>query len=155
MLPGATGTPPPRTREYIKRMIIILEHGMHESKDRWIGHPSILPRKFDLRQYLMTPLIQETKPKMTWRPLPTSSSTSKLVPKETQSNPEDCRRVELVGGGDARGLTKTEAALINHFVHWFQAISPNMNTKAQKRAYLPHRKLLTLYWLMSGMVRKV
>ena len=82
----------------------------------------------------MTPPIQETKPKMTLRPLPTLSSTSKLVPKETRSNPENHRRIELVGGGDARSLAKNEAAPINHFVHWFQAISANMNAEAQKRA---------------------
>ena len=115
-------------------MIIILEHGIHESKDRWIGHPSILPRKFGPRQYLMTPLIQETKPKMTLRPLPASSSTSKLVPKETQSDPEDHRRVKLVGGGDAKSLAKTEAAPMNHIECWFQAISANTNAESQKRA---------------------
>ena len=82
----------------------------------------------------MTPLIQETKPKMTSKPLPASSSTSKLVPKETRSNPEDCRRVELTDGGDARVLAKTEVAPINHFLCWFQAISANMNAEAQKRA---------------------
>ena len=134
MLPGAMGTPPPKTREYIKKMIIVSEHGMHESKDRWIGHPSILPRKFGERQYLMTPPIQETKPKMTSKPLPALSSTLKLVLKETPSDPEYCRRVELMGEGDARGLAKTEVAPINHFVNWFQAISANMNAEEQKRA---------------------
>ena len=38
MLPGAMGMPPPKTREYTKKMIIILEHGTHELKERWIGH---------------------------------------------------------------------------------------------------------------------
>ena len=28
-----------------------------------------------------------------------------------------------------------EIGLINHFVHWFQTISSNMNVKAQKRAF--------------------
>ena len=140
MLPGATGIPPPRTQEYIKRMIIILEHGMHKSKDRWIGHPFIPPRKFCLRQYLVTPPIQETNPKMTSRLLPMSSSTWKLVLRETRSNPEDCRRVELVGGGDARSSAKTEAALINHRVCWFQAICANMNAEVQKRALTASQK---------------
>ena len=116
MLPGAMGTPPPEIQAYIKRMIIILEHGMHELKDRWIGHPSIPLRVFGPRQYLMTPPIQVTKPKVTLRPLPPSSSTLKLVLKETCSNPEDCQRVELAGRGDAKGLARTESLPINHFV---------------------------------------
>ena len=31
-------------------------------------------------------------------------------------------------------MVKTESTLINHFVHWFQAISANMNAKAQRKA---------------------
>ena len=143
-------TPPPKTRKYIKKMIIILEHGTHESKDWWIGHPSILLRKFGPRQYLMTPLNQETKPKVTSKPLPTSSSTSKLVPKETQSYPEDHRRVELMGGGDARGLAKTEVVPIKYFVHWFQAISANMNAQAQKRALSALQKVASSVFADEG-----
>ena len=67
------------------------------------------------------------------KPLPPTSA-SKLVPKETQSNLEDHRRVELTGGGEARGSAKAEIGPINHFIHWFQTISANMNVKAQKRA---------------------
>ena len=103
MLPGAMGTPPPQTREYIKRMIIILELGMHESRDMWIGHPSIPPTMFGPRQYLVTPPIQETKPNLTLRPLPASSSTLKLIPKETQSDPQDHWRVKLMSGGQEFG----------------------------------------------------
>ena len=83
LLPGATGIPPPKTREYIKKMIAIMEHDTPTSKDRWIGHPSIPPRMFGPRQYLVTPPIQKTKPRVTSKPLPPSSSVSKLVPKET------------------------------------------------------------------------
>ena len=82
MLPGAMGTPPPKTQEYIK-MIASLEHGTPELKERWIGHPSILLWVFGPSQYLMTPAIQMTKPKLTLKPLPALSSISKLVLKET------------------------------------------------------------------------
>ena len=44
LLPDATGTPPPKTREYIKKMIAIIECDTPTSKDRWIGHLSISPR---------------------------------------------------------------------------------------------------------------
>ena len=87
MLPGAMGVPPPRTRECTKRMIIILECGTPASKDRWPGHPSILPRVFGPSQYLMMPPVQLTKLKstlklkLTSKPLP-ANSTSKLVPPE-------------------------------------------------------------------------
>ena len=107
---------------------------MPESKEWWIGHPSILPRVLGPRQYLMTLPIQMTKPKLTSKPLPTLSSILKLVPKETQSNAKDCKRIELMGGGDARGLAGTDVVPINHFVQWFQAISANINAEAQRRA---------------------
>ena len=115
-------------------MIIILEHGTHESKERWIGHPSILLRAFGPKQYLMTPPIQMTKPKVTSKPLPAMSSISKLVLKETQSDAEDYQRIKLMGGGDARGLAETNIVPINCFVQWFQAISANMNAETQRRA---------------------
>ena len=70
---------------------------------------------------------------MTSKPLPPTSA-SKLVPKETESNLEDHRRVKPTGGGDARGSAKAEVGPINHFVCWFQTISANMNVEAQKRA---------------------
>ena len=94
MLPGTTGVPPPRTRDHIKRMIIILEHGMPALKDRWPGHPSIPPRVFGPSQYLMTPPVQLTKlksnskPKLTLKPLP-ANATLKLVPPETRSDAEE------------------------------------------------------------------
>ena len=60
LLLGAVGTPPLRTRDYIRRMIAIIKHDTHESKDKWIGHPSIPPRVFGPEQYLVTPPIQRT-----------------------------------------------------------------------------------------------
>ena len=96
MLPGATGVPPPGTRDCIKRMIVILECGTPALKDRWWpGHHSIPPRVFGPSQYLMTPLVQLTKPKSTWKPKLTSKPlpanlTLKLVPPETQSDAEEC-----------------------------------------------------------------
>ena len=106
------------------------------SRKRWLGHPSISLKMFKLRQYLVTPPIQwtkPTKPKVTLKPLPPTLAL-KLVSKETQSDLEDHRRVKLTGGGDAKGSTKTEVGPINHFIHWFQTISANMNVEAQKRA---------------------
>ena len=82
MLPGAMGVPSPRTRECIKRMIIILEGGTPALKDRWPGHPSIPPRMFGPSQYLMMPPVQITKQKLTLKLLP-ANSTSKLIPPET------------------------------------------------------------------------
>ena len=95
MLPGAIGVPPPRTREHIKRMIVVLECGTPALKDRWPSHPSIPPRVSGPSQYLMMPPVQLTKlkstlkPKVTSKPLP-ANLTSKLVPPETQSDAEEC-----------------------------------------------------------------
>ena len=47
---------------------------------------------------------------------------------------QDHQRIELMGGGDARGLAKTAVVPINHFVQWFQVIPANINAEAQRRA---------------------
>ena len=96
-----------------------------------------------------------TKPKVTSKLLPASSSISKLVLKETQSDAEDHQRIELMGGGDTRGLAKTDAVLFNHFVQWFQAIFANMNAEAQRIALSALWKLVPLYSLMRRMMKKV
>ena len=118
MLPGATGLPPPRTRECIKRMVVILEHGTPASKDRWPGHPSIPPRVFGPSQYLMMPTVQLTKLKLTLKLLPTNS-TSKLVPPETQSDAKEHRHVQLAAGADTRRVVGANVTPINNFVQWF------------------------------------
>ena len=51
-----------------------------------------------------------------------------------------------MSGGDARGLVKTEVALINHFVHWFQAISANMNAEALFALWKAASSVLTDEW---------
>ena len=133
MLPGAMEVPPPRTRECIKRMILILECGTPMSKDRWSEHPYIPPRVFGPSQYLMTLPVQMTKPKLTSKLLP-ANSTLKLVPPETRSDAEECQSIQLTAGGDARRVIGADVAPINNFLQWFQAISENMNAEAQKRA---------------------
>ena len=45
-----------------------------------------------------------------------------------------------MAGGNARRSAGTNAVLINNFVQWFQTISANMNTEAQKRALAASRK---------------
>ena len=85
LFPGATGVPPPKTRDHIKRMIAILEHGMLASKDSWPGHPSIPLRVFGPSKYLMMPPTQLTKlkpkskPMVISKPLP-ADATLKLTP---------------------------------------------------------------------------
>ena len=133
------GVPPPRTRERIRKMIPILEHGTPMLKERWIGHPFIPPRVFGPSQYLMTPPVQMTKLKLKSKPLP-ANSISKLVPPETQSDAKEHQHIELKAGGNARRSTRAEDAPINNFVRWFQAISTNMNAEAQKRALAASRK---------------
>ena len=127
----------------VKRMIAILEHGTLASKDRWPGHPSILPRVFGPSQYLMMPPAQLTKLKpkpkpksklmVTSKPLPTDT-TLKLTPPETQGDTEEWQCMQAIAGDDVRRVVGTSAAPINNFVHWFQAISANINPEAQRRA---------------------
>ena len=74
----------------------------------------------------------------------------KLVPPETQSDAEDHRHVKLMAGGDARRSTGADAAPINNFMRWFQAISANMNAEAQKKALVASRKAASLVFSDVG-----
>ena len=40
--------------------------------------------------------------------------------------------MQIIAGGDVRRVVGTIAALINNLVHWFKAISANMNPEAQR-----------------------
>ena len=113
LLPGATGVPLPKMRDCTKRMIAILEHEMLALKDRWPGHPSILPRVFGPSQYLMTPLTQLTKLKLKLNPMVTSKPV-KLVPPETQSDAKEWWCMQAIAGGDVRRVVGKSATLINN-----------------------------------------
>ena len=103
----------------------------------------------------MTPLVHLTKPKPILKPkltlklLPVNL-TSKLVPPETRSDAEECRCTQLAAGGDSRRVVGADVTPINKFVQWFQAISANMNTEAQRRPLAASRKaassVLTDVW---------
>ena len=102
-------------------MIVIMAYDTPILKE--LGHPSIPPRMFGLRQYLVTPPIQLTKltkPKVTLKPLPSTS--------------------------DARGSAKAEVGPINHFVHWFQTISAYMNVEVQSASWEAASSVLANEW---------
>ena len=155
LLPGTMGVPLPRMRDCIKRMIAILRHGMLALKDRWPGHPSILPRVFGPSQYLMRPLAQLTKPKpklkpmVTLKPLP-ADATSKLTPPETQSDAEEWQHMQTIAGGDVRRVVGTSVIPINNFMNWFQAILANMNPVAQQKALVASRKAASSVFTDAG-----
>ena len=88
---------------------------------------------------LKSTLKSASKPKLTLKLLP-SSVTSKLVPPETQNDAEECPHTQLAAGGDIRRVVGTDVAPINNFVQWFQTISANMNTEAQRRVLAASRK---------------
>ena len=69
-----------------------------------------------------------------------ASTTSKLVPPKTRSDVEEHRHTQLVAGGDIRRFVGADVTPINNFVQWFQVISANMNTEAQRRALATSRK---------------
>ena len=69
-----------------------------------------------------------------------ANSTSKLVPPETRSDAEEHRHIQLTARGKTRRVIGANVMPINNFVQWFQAVSANMNTEAQKRALAASRK---------------
>ena len=52
--------------------------------------------------------------------------------------------------GGARGSTGVDAAPINNFMRWFQAISANINAETQKRALVASRKAASLVFTDVG-----
>ena len=59
--------------------------------------------------------------------------------------------MQVIAGGDVRRAEGTSAASINNnIVHWFQAISANMNSKAQRRALAASRKAASLGFTDAG-----
>ena len=53
-------------------------------------------------------------------------------------------------GGDVRRVVGTSATLINNFMHWFQAISANMNLEAQRRALATSGKAASSVFTIAG-----
>ena len=56
------------------------------------------------------------------------------------SDAKEWQCMQDIVGDDVRRVVGTSATLINNFVHWFQAISANMNPEAQQRALAASRK---------------
>ena len=76
---------------------------------------------------------------VTSKPLP-AGAASKLESPETQSNAEEWQCRQVMAGGEVRRTEVIGVTPINNFVHWFEAISANMNPKAQQRALAASRK---------------
>ena len=58
--------------------------------------------------------------------------------------------MQAIVGGDIRRIVGTSATLINHFVHWFQAILAKMNPAAQRRSLATSRKAASLVFTDTG-----
>ena len=60
-----------------------------------------------------------------------TDATSKLMPAETLSDSKEQQQMQVITGGDVRRVVGTSATPINNIMHWFQAISANMNPETQ------------------------
>ena len=56
----------------------------------------------------------------------------------------------MIAGGDVRRVEGASVAPINNFVHWFKAISANMNPEAHRRALAASRKAASLVFADAG-----
>ena len=56
----------------------------------------------------------------------------------------------MVIGGEARKTEGTEVPPVNNFVHWFEAISTNINPEAQRRALVASRKAASSVFADAG-----
>ena len=79
-LPGEQGRPEDEhIRRKIELIIKILNEDTCPDIDRWEGHPCIPKTVFRPKQYLINPLLQLSKPKVSSRPLPAASGGSVLT----------------------------------------------------------------------------
>ena len=85
---------------------------------------------------------------VTSKPLP-AGAASKLVPPETQSDAEELQPRQAMAGGEVRRTEGTGTLPIN-FVHWFKAISTNMNPEAQQRALVASRQAASSVFTDAG-----
>ena len=53
---------------------------------------------------------------------------------------EEQQHMQAIAGGDVRRVVGTSVTQINNFMHWFQAISANMNPEAQRKALAASRR---------------
>ena len=58
--------------------------------------------------------------------------------------------MQAFAGGDLRRVVGTSATPINNFMHWFQAMSANMNLKTQQRALAASRKAASSIFIDAG-----
>ena len=73
-LPGEQGRPEDEhIRKKIQLMIKILNEDTCPDIHHWEGHPCIPKRVFGPKEYLISPPLQLSKPRVTLRPLPAAS----------------------------------------------------------------------------------
>ena len=97
----------------------------------------------------LTKLKPKPKPMLTLKPLP-ADAPSKLVPPETRSDVKEQWHMQTIAGGDVRRVVGISATLINNFMHWFQAISANMNPESQQRTLAAPRKAASSVFTDAG-----
>ena len=58
--------------------------------------------------------------------------------------------MQAIAGGDVRRMVGTSATPINNLMHWFQAISANMSSEAQRKALGASRRAASSVFTDAG-----
>ena len=137
---GEQGRPKDKhIRRKIESVIKVLNKHTCPNINHWEGHPCIPRRVFGPKEYLIDPLLQLSKPKMTSRPLPAVSGGFVLTSHQPRSQlgsfeatrTQQCRR--------SSESMVWENAVKMQFITWFNMASANLNLIVKWKALLASR----------------
>ena len=139
-LPGERGRPEDDCiRRGIELMIKILNEDTCPDIDRWEGHPCIPKRVFRPKQYLIDPLLQLSKPKITLRPLPAASVGSVLTNHRPQSKLGSFKVTRTPRYGHSSEPKVQEDTAKKQFMAWFDTASASLDPRVKCKALLASR----------------
>ena len=115
-------------RRKIKLMIKILNEDTCPDIHHWEGHPCILKRVFRPKEYLIDPLLQLYKPRVTLRPLPAASGRFILTNHQLQSELGSFEVTRSPRYGHSSEPKVQEDTARKQFIAWFNTTCANLDT---------------------------
>ena len=120
-------------------MIKILNEDTCPDIDHWEGHPCIPMRVFGPKQYLIVPLLELSKPKVTSRPLPAASGGSVLTNHQPQSELGSFKATKTPRYGRSSEPKVHEDTAKKQFMAWFDTAFANLDPRVKHKALLASR----------------
>ena len=120
-------------------MITIFNKDTCPNIECWEGLPCIPGRVFGPQEYLINPLLQLSKPRVTSRPLPATSRGSVLTCKQPQSQLGSFEATRIQRCGCSSESKVQGDAVKAQFITWFDTASANLNLMVKRKPLLASR----------------